>query len=175
MSESRQSGALATCSHEFSWPRQSATGTYYQACEHCGARFFYDWQELRRKASSEVGEEFAREPNKRPWIPRASRVRTDRPITYRERGESRWHSGRLRNISESGVLLKGKCILPDYSDVEVIFQLPESISGRAGSWVFCKGYVARSQSSGPGRCILGIAIAASRLVSDKMVQDKVPE
>jgi len=33
---------LGRCSHEFSWPRRSADGNYYQVCLLCAAEYKYD-------------------------------------------------------------------------------------------------------------------------------------
>jgi len=39
---------LGRCSHEFSWPRRSADGHYYQVCLLCAAEYKYDWKSMRR-------------------------------------------------------------------------------------------------------------------------------
>ena len=39
---------LGHCSHEFSWPRRSADGHYYQVCLHCATAYNYDWKAMRR-------------------------------------------------------------------------------------------------------------------------------
>lgn len=39
---------LGRCSHEFSWPRRGADGTYYQVCLLCAAEYEYDWTTMRR-------------------------------------------------------------------------------------------------------------------------------
>jgi hypothetical protein len=35
------------CSHQFSWPLKLPDGTY-QVCVRCGAKYGYDWQQMRR-------------------------------------------------------------------------------------------------------------------------------
>src|SRR5712664_4284177 len=39
---------LGRCSHEFSWPRRSANGEYYQVCLVCASAYQYDWKTMRR-------------------------------------------------------------------------------------------------------------------------------
>src|SRR5258708_23904894 len=39
---------LGRCSHEFSWPRRSADGHYYQVCLLCAVEYKYDWKTMRR-------------------------------------------------------------------------------------------------------------------------------
>jgi hypothetical protein len=144
-----------SCSHEFSWPRRRADGSHYQTCVQCGDNFFYDWDSMTRgeRFAAELDESHLDKPHKestpegRRTLPRARRLATATPIMYRQTRTSEWHSGTLENISASGVRFSGNQLLPDDADVEMIFEMPEQISGQPSSRVLCHGYVARSGCS----------------------------
>jgi hypothetical protein len=42
------------CSHRFSWPQTGADGQDYQVCLDCGARYRYDWNEMRQVGKEQV-------------------------------------------------------------------------------------------------------------------------
>ena len=37
-----------SCTHRFSWPQTGADGQDYQVCLRCGARYRYDWTNMRQ-------------------------------------------------------------------------------------------------------------------------------
>ena len=100
---------LGRCSHEFSWPRRSADGNYYQVCLLCAAEYKYDWTTMRRTervehAKPETGIRRSHPREKRPsWVPRARRLKLDIPLRYRVNKTSSWYEGIIENISQSGV------------------------------------------------------------------------
>jgi PilZ domain-containing protein len=141
---------LGRCSHEFSWPRRGADGNYYQVCLLCAAEYEYDWSTMRRterveRPTPETGIRRNHPREKRPsWKPRARRVKLDLPLRYRVNHTSPWFEGTIENISQSGVLFHGQEPLPLNSLLEMVFEMPEEISGQKNSNVICQGRVTRS-------------------------------
>jgi hypothetical protein len=140
---------LGRCSHEFSWPRRGNDGDYYQVCLLCAVEYKYDWTTMRRtervelaKPESNARRNHARE--KRPtWTPRARRLKLDIPLRYRVNRASTWFEGIIENISQSGVLFNGPQQLPMNALIEMVFEMPEEISGQKNSNVVCQGRVMR--------------------------------
>ena len=144
---------LGHCSHEFSWPRRAANGEYYQVCLVCASAYQYDWKTMRR--GNRVDEPMAdtttvrrRSSKKQPtWMPRARRLRSKLPVRYRVKNLSTWYEGLIQNISQSGVLFHGPQQLPANALVELIFEMPEEISGQKNSAVLCQGRLIRTKDA----------------------------
>jgi hypothetical protein len=144
---------LGRCSHEFSWPRRTANGDFYQVCLVCATAFHYDWKTMRR--GNRVDEPVAdtttvrrRSGQKQPtWMPRARRLRSSLPLRYRGKNLSTWYTGVIENISQSGVLFQGPQQLPANALVEMIFEMPEEISGQKNSNVLCQARLIRSKDA----------------------------
>jgi hypothetical protein len=144
---------LGRCSHEFSWPRRAANGEYYQVCLVCASAYQYDWKTMRR--GNRVDEPMAdtttvrrRSSKKQPtWMPRARRLRSKLPVRYRGKNLSTWYEGLIQNISQSGVLFHGPQPLPANALVELIFEMPEEISGQKNSSVLCQGRLIRTKDA----------------------------
>lgn len=140
---------LGRCSHEFSWPRRGADGNYYQVCLLCAAEYKYDWATMRRTervehATPETGIRRSHPREKRPsWVPRARRLKLETPLRYRVNKTSSWYEGVIENISQSGVLFHGPQTLPVNALIEMVFEMPEEISGQKNSNVVCQGRVMR--------------------------------
>ena len=140
---------LGRCSHEFSWPRRAADGHYYQVCLVCAAEYKYDWKSMRRikrmDSASETTPETqrGRSAKKPSWVPRARRLSLQTPVRYRPKGLGTWHEGIVENLSQSGVLLAGPQQLPENTLVEMVFEMPEEISGQKNSTVLCQGRIIR--------------------------------
>jgi len=140
---------LGHCSHEFSWPRRAPDGDYYQVCLLCATQYKYDWKTMRRtgRVESPVADSqlpsLARRQHKPTWVPRARRLRLDVPVRYRAKGQAFWREGVMENLSQSGVLFKCEEGLPKNSLVEMIFEMPEEISGQKNSSVLCQGKIIR--------------------------------
>src|SRR5258707_11883819 len=140
---------LGRCSHEFSWPRRAANGEYYQVCLVCASAYQYDWKTMRR--GNRVDEPMrdttpvrSRSSKKQPtWMPRARRLRSQLPVRYRGKNLSTWYEGLIQNISQSGVLFEGSQQLPANALVELIFEMPEEISGQKNRNVLCQGRLIR--------------------------------
>jgi PilZ domain len=140
---------LGRCSHEFSWPRRGADGNYYQVCLLCAAEYKYDWALMRRtervEHKPETGLRRSHTREKRPsWVPRARRLKLDLPLRYRVNKSSTWYEGIIENISQSGVLFTGSQPLPVNALIEMVFEMPEEISGQKNSNVVCQGRVIRA-------------------------------
>jgi len=144
---------LGRCSHEFSWPRRSANGEYYQVCVLCATAFQYDWKAMRR--GSRVDEQAVettavrrRSGQRKPtWMPRARRLKSSLPVRYRGKNLTTWYEGEIQNISQSGVFLHGPQQLPANALVELIFEMPEEISGQKNSNVLCQGRLIRTRDT----------------------------
>src|SRR5213082_493919 len=159
---------LGRCSHEFSWPRRAADGHYYQVCLVCAAEYKYDWSTMRRTErvqtvpeptnTSRRGRSHAKKPT---WVPRARRLKLHTPVRYRVKNLGSWYEGVIENLSQSGVLLHGPQRLPDNTLIEMVFEMPEEISGQKNSTVLCQGRVIRSKDGQNGA--ESVALAASIL------------
>jgi len=140
---------LDLCAHEFLWPRRAADGHYYQACILCGVEYEYDWRSMRRmerinrKTPPTTPENGG--PKKRTFIPRARRMVVQIPVRYRAKGSGTWHEGAVKDLSQSGVLLAGALRLPKSTLVEMVFEMPEDVSGQKNSTVLCQGRILRQQ------------------------------
>lgn len=144
---------LGRCSHEFSWPRRAADGEYYQVCLLCAAEYKYDWTTMRRtqrlehaRPEATVRRSHTRE--KRPsWTPRARRLKLDSVLRYRVNNTSTWHEGVIDNLSQTGLLFRGPQPLPVNALIEMVFEMPEEISGQKNRNVLCQGRVIRANGS----------------------------
>lgn len=144
---------LGRCSHEFSWPRRAADGHYYQVCLLCAVEYKYDWKTMRRiervehgKAETPTTTRRSRSHTKKPtWVPRARRLKLHTPVRYRVKNLGSWYEGIIENLSQSGVLFHGPQNLPDNTLVEMVFEMPEEISGQKNSTVLCQGRVIRAK------------------------------
>lgn len=143
---------LGRCSHEFSWPRRAADGEYYQVCLLCAAEFKYDWATMRRTerltqepdaTSTSKRRPHARKPT---WVPRARRIKMDAPVRYRVRNLGTWNEGMIENLSQSGLLIAGPQRFPENTLVEMVFEMPEEISGQKNSKVLCQGRIIRMKN-----------------------------
>ncbi len=137
------------CSHEFSWPRRASDGGYYQICLLCATAYQYDWKTMRRGPRMEQPE-MESSPAKRrstqkrtTWMPRARRLKVTLPVRYRGKNLSTWYEGTVENISQSGLMFVGPQELPQNALIEMIFEMPEEISGQRNSNVLCQGRVIR--------------------------------
>ena len=144
---------LGRCSHEFAWPRRAANGEYYQVCLLCAVSYQYDWKTMRRGSRVEtpapetVGVKHRSNPKQPTWVPRARRLKLDTPIRFRVKNLSNWFEGVIQNISQSGMLFHGPQQLPANALVEMIFEMPEEISGQKNSSVLCQGRLIRSKEA----------------------------
>ncbi len=143
---------LGRCSHEFSWPRRAADGHYYQVCLLCAVEYKYDWSTMRRTERVALTEaepaSRRRSREKKPtWVPRARRLKLNLALRYRVKNLSTWSEGTIVNISQSGVLFQGTTEVPVNALVEMVFEMPEEISGQKNSNVLCQGRVIRSKEA----------------------------
>src|SRR6266568_3146098 len=60
---------------------------------------------------------------------------------------SSWFEGVIQNISQSGMLFHGPQQLPANALVEMVFEMPEEISGQKNSSVLCQGRLIRSKEA----------------------------
>jgi len=157
---------LGRCSHEFSWPRRAADGHYYQVCLLCAAEYKYDWATMRRTerlpvTTAEPGTRRRPREKKPSWVPRARRLKLNIPLRYRVKSLSTWSEGTILNLSQSGVLFDGPAELPVNALVEMVFEMPEEISGQKNSQVLCQGRIIRAKEADKNN--LGSGLAASIL------------
>lgn len=155
---------LGRCAHEFSWPRRAADGSYYQVCLVCAAEYLYDWKTMRRiermdAAPAEPATKRRSHTKKPTWVPRARRLKLDTPVRYRVKNLGTWSEGVIENISQSGVLFRGPEQLPENSLVEMVFEMPEEISGQKNSNVLCQARLIRSKETRDSEAGFGLAAA----------------
>jgi hypothetical protein len=155
---------LGRCSHEFSWPRRAADGSYYQVCLVCAAEYAYDWKTMRRieRVESVPAEPATRRRahTKKPtWVPRARRLKLETPVRYRVKNLGTWAEGIIENISQSGVMFQGPEQIPVNALVEMVFEMPEEISGQKNSNVLCQARIIRSKETKETESGLGLAAA----------------
>ena len=145
---------LGRCSHEFSWPRRSSDGQYYQVCLLCAAEYKYDWATMRRTERITQGETDNASSTKRrtraqktTWVPRARRIKMHATVRYRDKNLGTWNDGNIQNLSQSGVLLNGPQRFPENTLIEMVFEMPEEISGQKNSKVLCQGRITRMKEA----------------------------
>jgi hypothetical protein len=147
---------LGRCSHEFSWPRRTGDGDYYQVCTLCAAEYRYDWKTMRRTErldhsnadnTRDAGSPARGRALKPTWVPRARRLALAMPMRYRVKNLGEWSPGQIDNLSQSGLLFRGPQLLPENTLVELIFDMPEEISGQRNSTVLCQGRIIRIKES----------------------------
>jgi hypothetical protein len=143
---------LGTCSHEFSWPRRAADGRYYQVCLVCAAEYQYDWNTMKRvkrvePAAPESTTRRRSHARKPTWVPRARRLKAQGPLRYRVKNLGQWYEGTIENLSQSGVLFYGPERFPVNALVEMVFEMPEEISGQKNSSVLCDARIIRANQS----------------------------
>jgi hypothetical protein len=164
---------LGRCSHEFSWPRRGTDGNYYQVCLVCAAEYKYDWATMRRTervehTNPETPSKKSRSREKRPtWVPRARRLKLDIPLRFRVNRTSTWFEGIIENISQSGVLFHGPQQLPLNALIEMVFEMPEEISGQKNSNVVCQGRVMRVKDeieADEGQVVLAASIVDYKFI-----------
>ncbi len=164
---------LRRCSHEFSWPRRGADGNYYQVCLLCATEYKYDWTTMKRtervehaKPETTIRRSHTRE--KRPsWVPRARRLRLDSPLRYRVNKTSAWYEGTIENLSQSGLLFNGPQELPVNALIEMVFEMPEEISGQKNSNVVCQGRVMRAKEVKEAKD--GASLLAASIIDYKFI------
>ena len=79
--------------------------------------------------------------------PRAARIVTPIPIMFRRRGEEDWLSGKVVNLSESGVLF-GPTELQPGTPVEMLLSPPIQVGSLAIGKQFCAAEVVRATEIG---------------------------
>jgi hypothetical protein len=80
-------------------------------------------------------------------MPRARRLRAKIAVRYRAKNLGGWHEGLIQNISQSGVLFHGPQQLPANALLELIFDMPEEISGQKDSSALCQGRLIRTKEA----------------------------
>ena len=155
---------LRTCSHEFSWPRRAANGNYYQVCLLCAVEYKYDWESMRRterleQQATEGSVSEDKRSYKSTWMPRARRLKFVAPLRYRVRNLGTWSDGTIENLSQSGLFFHGSAQLPSNTLVEMIFEMPEEISGQKNSNVLCQGRVIRARPAADCPDVVELAVS----------------
>ena len=144
------------CPHEFSWPRKTATGAYYQVCLRCGDHYWYDWKKMRRTEPIDPAEHLTlAQPVRTRWSPRARRFQVSIKMEFRRKGWETWLDGEITNISQSGVLFSAtaQTHLPRHAAIEMMFEMPSEISGQPHSRVLCDAYIVRDTPARHGSSV----------------------
>jgi hypothetical protein len=174
---------LGRCSHEFSWPRRGSDGDFYQVCLVCAAEYKYDWTTMRRTervehaaaqgtAESTHARRSRSHSRKPTWVPRARRLKLDTPVRYRVKNLGSWHEGIIQNLSQSGVLLHGPQRFPSNTLVEMVFEMPEEISGQKNSTVLCQGRIIRTKETRVAQEVADNASLAASILDYKFVHQR---
>jgi hypothetical protein len=71
----------------------------------------------------------------------------DALVRYRVKNLGTWNEGTIENLSQSGVLLVGPARFPENTLVEMVFEMPEEISGQKNSKVLCQGRIIRMKNA----------------------------
>ncbi len=96
-------------------------------------------------AQPETGIRRSHGRKKRPtWTPRARRLKLQVPLRYRVNNTSTWYEGSIENLSQTGLLFYGPQQLPVNALIEMVFEMPEEISGQKNRNVVCQGRIIRS-------------------------------
>jgi len=69
------------------------------------------------------------------------------PLRYRVNSTSIWHEGIIENLSQTGVLFQGPQQLPVNALIEMVFEMPEEISGQKNRSVLCQGRIMRAKAT----------------------------
>jgi hypothetical protein len=80
---------------------------------------------------------------------------------------STWYEGIIENISQTGVLFQGPQPLPVNALVEMVFDMPEEISGQKNSNVVCQGRVMRAKEikeTNEGSIVLAASIVDYKFI-----------
>lgn len=153
---------LFACAHEFSWPRKTTSGDYYQVCLRCGAEYGYDWNTMRRteKVGRSTAVQTRGQMNRAAagWKPRSRRIHMEMPILYRAAAGDPWIEGTIRNVSQSGVYFTTAAAMPATSRLEVIFTMPQEIAGQPEAKVLCRVDISRRVGGRDGKEPHGLAI-----------------
>ena len=148
------------CSHQFSWPQPHSEGGHYQVCIRCGDQYVYDWETMARaeKITASV-QSRTLAPQTSARVPRTRRFTLRKPIFCRQVNHSQYHLAVLLNISASGLLFECHTSIPEDTDLEMILEMPQEITGQADRRVLCRGKVARSAFAKSGTPLIGVAIS----------------
>ncbi len=151
---------LSSCRHQFTWPRRAENGDYYQLCVHCGAKYLYDWNNMRRLCLAEEEQDHAagrmrsapRKCGTRvAWVPRERRLRHRVPVQFRLPESTEWIEASSENISRSGLLFRHTAPLPAGTGLELMFEMPEELAGHCPARAFCSGSVVRATADPTSR------------------------
>ena len=76
-------------------------------------------------------------------LPRLQRYDLNLALRYRAKGETTWYEGRTENISDTGVYLRGNCLMAVDSEVEISFEAIRGTDGEALAEIKCQGQIVR--------------------------------
>lgn len=77
-----------------------------------------------------------------------------------------WNSGNVQNISESGVSFVGGQPLGAAIEVEMIFVMPQEITGQPNSKVLCRGDVVRRVTASSGKHVIAVTMSGYSFLPD---------
>jgi hypothetical protein len=87
-------------------------------------------------------------------------------MLYRESGVAEWNAGTVQNISKSGVSFVGEQRVEDGIELEMIFVMPQEITGQPSSKVLCRGDVARVVGGNSGNYAAAVAMSGYSFLPD---------
>ncbi len=77
-------------------------------------------------------------------LSRAQRFQLQLPLKYRRLDEEKWHDGKTRNISRSGLLFQAEDLVQPNVVLEINLVLPAEIAGLSPTEVVCRGEIVRT-------------------------------
>ncbi len=100
------------------------------------------------------------------WKPRSRRILWQEPMLYRVSGMAEWNAGTVQNISKSGVSFAGVQRIENGIELEMLFVMPQEITGQPNSKVLCRGDVARVIGGSSGNYAAAVAMSGYSLLPD---------
>jgi hypothetical protein len=98
-------------------------------------------------------------------VPRARRFSVRKLIFYRPTGTAQFKLGVLLDISKSGVLLECQSQIFRDQELEMLFEMPQEITGQLNRTVLGEGVVARIASTQLRSPLIGVRLTGYRFLS----------
>jgi hypothetical protein len=87
-------------------------------------------------------------------------------MLYRESGMAEWNAGTVQNISKSGASFVGEQRVENGIELEMIFVIPQEVTGQPNSKVLCRGDVARVAAENSGDYAVAVAMSGYSFLPD---------
>ncbi len=88
-------------------------------------------------------------PPNSPHALRPKRFALELPVEFRSHESEKWWQGTTENISANGVLFRTRETVLPLTPLDLIFELPDSVTGDGRIQLLCTGYVVRCVEPSP--------------------------